>query len=321
MTEQPSSILKRLQTDLLDPNVSIVDIMRLAIVLSYELHYDELNLWAQKELSGYKEDEPLPDYRQLQCGAMGTLFNGYWKVTQVLVPISMIPDKWLQERLSLLEVRDGLRKVADVANEPELKMATSAETMYLVNSAHLFESGHSYIELFLTVSHLDFAQVLDTVRNRLLIFVLELNQAWAGDTVPRQEDLHHMFTINVTNSQSGGNMSTFDQRNQRVNYQYNAAGNINIETVNSRQDILREVDSIREEIISARQAGVLDKDDAAKADLYLSDAAAEGRKENPNKATFKDYLDKAKSHLPTIASVAGIVNAVIKLIEIADKVL
>ena len=65
-------------------------------------------------------------------------------------------------------------------------------------------------------------------------------------------------------------MATFDQRNQQVTYQYNAAGNINFETVQNRTELAVELEKLRSELSLAVQRGVLEEAAAVDVDAKLN---------------------------------------------------
>lgn len=98
----------------------------------------------------------------------------------------------------------------------------------LVNH-HVGDGEYGYAELEYAVGTHDFEQILDTVRNRLLDFVLKLGENWhMEDNPPSRGELRNLVSVIIYNMPQGGNVSIFDQRGQQVSYQYNAAGDINI---------------------------------------------------------------------------------------------
>jgi myo-inositol-1-phosphate synthase len=53
-------------------------------------------------------------------------------------------------------------------------------------------------------------------------------------------------------------MPVFDQRGQKVTYQYNAAGDINFGNVQNRADLISELKKLKDEISKAGEAEVID---------------------------------------------------------------
>lgn len=115
-------------------------------------------------------------------------------------------------------------------------------------------------------------------------------------------------------------MSVFDQRDQNVNYQYNAAGNINIDNVQNADDLIGELAKLLDEIGKAKQVGVIDEDDAIDAEYQVQKAIQVAKKPEPDKKSFADHMSRAKMLLDGTKETAGLVTAVLKLIETAQDV-
>ncbi len=65
-------------------------------------------------------------------------------------------------------------------------------------------------------------------------------------------------------------MTAFDQRGQNVNYQYNAASNINFGAVQNREMLVVELQELKVEIEKATDSGVIGKELAT--DVQLSNS-------------------------------------------------
>lgn len=116
-------------------------------------------------------------------------------------------------------------------------------------------------------------------------------------------------------------MATFDQRGQHVNYQYNAAGNINFGAVQNSYDLANELEKLEEELARAREAQAVDKLTAAKATTPLLEAAEEAKKPAPNKTSLLERLSTVKDCLKGVAAVGGIIEAVTKASEWVEHML
>jgi hypothetical protein len=55
-------------------------------------------------------------------------------------------------------------------------------------------------------------------------------------------------------------MATFDQRGQKVQYQFNAAGDINFGSVQDEVSLVTQLDKLQDEVRKAAQVGVLDEE-------------------------------------------------------------
>jgi hypothetical protein len=108
----------------------------------------------------------------------------------------------------------------------------------------------------------------------------------------------------------------FDQRGQKVTYQYNAAGDINFGAVQNRMDVVVELEKLQAELDKAIEADVLDKEAATDAEYQLKKAVQQAKKPEPDKKTILDHLDQAKG---IIAGVAATVTAATVLAAAFEK--
>jgi hypothetical protein len=103
-------------------------------------------------------------------------------------------------------------------------------------------------------------------------------------------------------------MSVFDQRGQKVNYQYNSAGDINFGAVQSKIDMSTELQKLQDEVKKAVEIGALDEETGIDVESNLKKAEIQSQKSNPDKKTMLDYIEQAKKLLEGIKSVTGLVT-------------
>ena len=114
-------------------------------------------------------------------------------------------------------------------------------------------------------------------------------------------------------------MTVFDQRNQHVNYQYNAAGDINFGAVQNKVDVVGELEKLRVEMSKAIEAGILDEETATDAKYQLDKAVQQAKKPEPDKKSVLDYLTAAKDLIAEVAGAAGLVTALVQAAEVVQK--
>ncbi len=114
-------------------------------------------------------------------------------------------------------------------------------------------------------------------------------------------------------------MSTFDQRGQTVNYQYNSAGNINFGNVQNRTDIISELEKLKDEISKAGDAQVIDAEIVTDVQYQIQKAVDQAKKTEPSKSSILDHLGKAKDFLKSVIEAGGIVTGIIKSIELVQQ--
>lgn len=121
-------------------------------------------------------------------------------------------------------------------------------------------------------------------------------------------------------------MSVFDQRGQNVNnqqnvnYQYNSAGNINLEAVQNRTDLINELGKLKSEIAKARDANVIDAEIATDVEYQITKASQQANKPEANKKSILDYINNAKNLLKNVVEAGGIVTALVKIAELVQQI-
>jgi hypothetical protein len=111
-------------------------------------------------------------------------------------------------------------------------------------------------------------------------------------------------------------MAVFDQRGQQVNYQYNAAGDINLGFVQTQAQLVEELGKLKAELSKAAEAQVIDADVFTDADYQMTKAIQQAKKPEPNKKNITEYLNNAKSILVSITAASEIVTALNEVIQL-----
>lgn len=114
-------------------------------------------------------------------------------------------------------------------------------------------------------------------------------------------------------------MPTFDQRNQNVNYQYNANGNINFKDIESLSGIKAELDKLRQELLLAMKNSKVDDETATDAKYMLDKAYNETNKTNPDHVQVLAYLERLKEIIGGIGVLTGLVTGITEAIVTIKK--
>lgn len=115
-------------------------------------------------------------------------------------------------------------------------------------------------------------------------------------------------------------MATFNQQQQTVTYQYNA-DTINFGRVQSKADLIAELDKLQAELARIRAGNVLDEQKMASAEDSVSSAVAEAKKPAPDKGRVTSYLETASKVFSGVAALGGLALAVQKAVELAGRFL
>ncbi|MEG4326852.1 hypothetical protein [Microcoleus sp. herbarium5] len=114
-------------------------------------------------------------------------------------------------------------------------------------------------------------------------------------------------------------MSAFDQRGQKVNYQYNSAGNINFGNVQNLTDLISELEKLKDEISKAGDAQVIDAEIVTDVQYQIQKAVDQAKKPEPNKNSILEHLGTAKDFLKNAIEVSGIIAGIAKSIELVQQ--
>jgi hypothetical protein len=284
--ETMNNILQQIQSDLLDQNAILSNTLRKARVLASQLQSQELSSWVSQELDGYKTDKELPDYRLIRTRSVGKWTNGAWLVNNRGVRLSDIDDEELRKTLTTFQVYDGIRTVEQLAAKLEYHFIFSPEITSHVNY-YVKENGYGFAEIELAIASHDFEQILDTIKNRLLDFILKLDKTWQPNSKPpSNDDLKNLVSMIIYNNSEGGTLTVFDQRGQRVTNQYNAMGNININSVQDKTELAIELEKLVKEIDNDKEAKSIDPDIAIEAEYHILQAIKEAKSNKPEKRSL-----------------------------------
>jgi hypothetical protein len=262
-----------------------------------------------------------PDYRVLKLHSLGTFFNGAWRHTHQPIALSTVPPE-MREYVASMHVTDGVRAIEEMAQKEQLHSAWSGDWVAYFNSYNQ-DSLDTYhlVEAYRPILGSNFAQILQTVRSRLQDFILEISDlSWnIGKEPPPADQIDRLFQITIYNNAQGGSVSSFDQREQQVQNQYNTAHDINIGAIQNQPDFVQELQKLKAEVSKAGDAKVLNEDVVIDAEYEITKAIQEAKKPEPKKATVLEHIGKAKTLVEGTVATAGLATALVKLIEAAQK--
>ncbi len=111
-------------------------------------------------------------------------------------------------------------------------------------------------------------------------------------------------------------MPIFDQRGQQVNYQYNAAGDINLGSVQNQAQLIEELGKLKSELSKAAEAQVIDAEIFTDADYQMTKAIQQAKKPEPDKKGIMDHLNNTKSLLEGVSAASGIATVLNEVVQI-----
>ena len=203
------NLLDEIQQELTSPSATTANILRKARVLASQLRSVELQRWAKSELDGYGKNEELPTYRQMHLAAYGTVYEFGGIRRNVPIPTMMLPAE-LQETLTNFPVRENVAALEEIIKSDKENLRTRHPPELTEWLKKHFEPGSAegLIETYQPVPKYLYSGILDSIKNRLLEFVLEMkennvnpgepNSTVAAQDVVRGAVVNHIYGNNNT---------------------------------------------------------------------------------------------------------------------------
>jgi hypothetical protein len=220
------SLLKEIYNDATDSRVDIITVLRKAKILAARLNNPEFSAWIEHELNGYPSRDEVPPYRILPALAKGNYMGRYGhQLRNTEIMASVLPPEFRHWGTTMyltdpMSFYGSIVKNAVAQGESEIQAPWPQELAVRFGSK-LYRNMQC-ISAWQVISVDAIVAVMETVRNRILSFALEIEQdaPEAGEAAPKtepvpQERIRQVFTTIVTggvnNIAAGG--SDFSQAN------------------------------------------------------------------------------------------------------------
>lgn len=171
--------LRQLQDDILDPEMKLPDVLRKAKVLAYRMGVPEFKQWVNQELDGYAGSEiELPGYRNFHASNYGN----FWCAGGVHIKNSPIPThglpEFVQRFVDTVELRQGVAALEGLNHDEgySVQMPWIPELIAYVGGVGQIRPDCALQSAWQLLGKNQIDDILDTIRNRLLTFVLELEE-------------------------------------------------------------------------------------------------------------------------------------------------
>jgi hypothetical protein len=198
------TLLRRIQDAAIDSQTNIGDVLRQCAVLAARLGNERFKKWVNEELNGYEEEVELPPYRVLKgLQSNGSFFGaGGEHLKNLPLPLGNVPEQH-RKLVSQIELRQGASALASVvARDEDLQSRWSADLIALVSDR--FIAGRTLIAASIIIPRNTIIGVVDSIRNRVLKFVLEIEgespsagEAEAGSVPIAQERVTQVFNTTI----------------------------------------------------------------------------------------------------------------------------
>ena len=172
-------LVKEIRNDVLDSSKSLTDALRRAKVLAASLGNQTFSEWVDRELNGYPDEGSVPDYRKVRLIVTGTL-SGLWGsgLNNVSVPLFGFSDDQ-QEKITTKIFEGGIGVIESMIKSIEggvVAYPWNGNMVGIYNSVAHKNPDLALVGAQGTTSVAAIEGIVDSVRNRLLEFMLELQQ-------------------------------------------------------------------------------------------------------------------------------------------------
>lgn len=162
-----SGLILEIQAEALDSNAKVTDLLRKALVASKKLNIADMQQWIADELSGYSSPNVVPEYRRLRGRVQ------VWNPYHGLQPLNMPED--LAEMVGRIWLTQSAAELESLIEQNKTGMVRFS--LEAAQSNYLMKNMEVPMEPRLSISATEIVGVMDTVRNHILNWALELERS------------------------------------------------------------------------------------------------------------------------------------------------
>lgn len=175
------TLVNKIIDNISDNKYDISDLLREVNILAFKLDNETLKIWVSKEVNGYNVEDALPKYRKMSTVLFGSIeqdrgFGGSLLYNKYPLPISHLPKK-TQDIITEWDCIMPIGAIQSVIKErkgQDLSITCSNSVIGLVAKGL---ADNVYIhKVWRELQEYDLVNVIDSVKNRVLQFLLELDR-------------------------------------------------------------------------------------------------------------------------------------------------
>ena len=212
------NLLDEIRSDLINESANISNTLRKAKILASAIGLSEFSEWVDCELRGYTDWDKVPNYRRFHPTNLGT-FSGPLQsgVKNMVLPTYNLPDE-IREFAENLIFFEGVGML-EAQGSGTLQRKWPQEMVMLAQDSLQLTGGMVLVDAHQPVPSYAISGVLDQVKNRLLDFVLGLQESnvTSEDLDSRsveREVARNLFNINIYGDRNI--VASGEQVNQRL---------------------------------------------------------------------------------------------------------
>lgn len=208
------TLLRQIQNDAVSPDIDVATLLRKCMILAARLGHEPFEEWVDHELNGYPPEVALPGYRILKVQSQGNFSGEFRGLENVPIPTGCLPEKF-RDTANREYLRKGVAAYATLLKgegRASLRALWPSDLVAMMQQK-IYEDM-SCLAAWRVIPANALAAVLDTVTNRILAFVLELEKLApdTGETKPGELPLSQEGVTNVFNVTVLGGTSVIASR-------------------------------------------------------------------------------------------------------------
>jgi hypothetical protein len=198
------TLLDEIKLDLTNENAALSNTLRKAKILASKLRLPEIKDWLKYELEGYPDRYKLPEYRIFKAINFGTFSGPYQSIARnITLPVYNLPDS-LKDFANKLRITEGIGELEFMLNNESktIQRKWTQEQILIARENVEMENGMVLVDAYQPISESLIAGIIDNIKNKLLDFVLDLENSDINitDTINKQTEkdkIRNMFHINI----------------------------------------------------------------------------------------------------------------------------
>lgn len=201
------SLINEIKSELTSQTVPIADTLRKAKILASQIKLEEFKQWLKYELDGYPNKQSLPEYRKMMAHNIGTFSGPFNSMARnVPIPTANLPEsvKEFAERMAFFDGVGELEAMLKVKGD-RLERRWPAEAIILARDRVTLSGGMVLVDASQPIGKHMIAGIIDSVKNRLLDFVLAIEESnidigQKGLPPAERDKIRNMFNFNIYGS-------------------------------------------------------------------------------------------------------------------------
>lgn len=199
------TLLREIQDMAASSDMGLPTLLRKTKILGARLGNGPLRRWVDHELDGYRDEDALPDYRIVRTASYGDFYGPFGSgVKNAQIPLLCLPEEW-REWATTVHLRDGVSSYVATLNSASgknLRVLWAADYVALAQSKVMVYEDMVLGSAWRLLPPSAIAMMLDTVRNRVLNFALEIEAEApeAGEAPPGEPPLPQDVVTSIVNN-------------------------------------------------------------------------------------------------------------------------